>query len=384
MSGGSSYDVIVIGTGGVGSSAILHAARSGLSVLGLDRFPPGHGRGSSHGETRMIRLSYFEHPDYVPLLRHAYRLWDELVNQSGQDLFHRCGLLYMGPPEGGLINGVLSSAAEHGIAIETVNPDQTLSRFPGFEAGEGNVALFEENAGYLRVEDCVVASLREAVKNGAVHRHGETVFGWERDGEGVVVKTDQGEYRASGLIVTAGCWASDLLHDLGLSLRIVRKYLHWFEAPEEIYGEERGCPGFAFDVGGGCFYGFPVHSGDGLKVAEHTGGVTVDDPLEGLPGPEASDDERIRVFLSAHLPAVGGKRLRHAVCHYTMSPDEHYIVDRHPGHNNVVFAAGLSGHGFKCASALGDILVRMLNGRELEVPIDFLGLKRFEKSPQAG
>ena len=373
-----SYDLIVIGTGAVGSSALFHASKQGLRVLGLDRFPPGHDRGSSHGETRMIRLSYFEHPDYVPLLRRAYQLWDELVEQTGQDLFHRCGVFYSGPPECELVKGVLASSAEHKIDLEKLTPEESNSKFPSFSVGENDAVLYEPNAGYLQVEKCIIAYLKEAVQLGAEHRYGESVQKWEKDGEGFVVATDQEQYRTARLIISAGCWANHFLSDLGIPLRVVRKHLHWYGAPADLYGESRGHPCFVFESDG-CFYGFPANSPEGLKVGEHSGGTEIDDPLNGSREPDPADTERVESFLKKHLPGVPPRRTRHDVCFYTRSPDEHFIVDRHPEHENVVFAAGLSGHGFKCSSALGETLVRMVSDREPKARIGFLGMKRFEK-----
>lgn len=373
-----SYDLIVLGTGGVGSAAMYHATKSGLKVLGLDRFPPGHDRGSSHGETRMIRMSYFEHPNYVPLLQRAYDLWDELAERRGENLFHRTGLLYAGPPDSVIIRGVQESAKEHDLDLEVVSHSEQKDRFTGFQWPKEYTALFEPNAGYLRVEDCVIAHVEEAVQEGAEHRHGETILSWKRDGSGILVTTDRGSYHTEKLIVTAGCWANTFLDDLGIHLRILRKHLHWFEALDEPYHESNGCPSFAFDVGGNFVYGFPKNSPEGVKISEHSiYGTEISNPLEDSREPEADDEARIEAALQAHLPGVSLNRLRHEVCFYTLSPDEHFIIDRLPGLENVAFAAGLSGHGFKCASAIGESLVDLVSGKETVSDIRFLGVDRF-------
>ncbi len=373
-----SHDLIVLGTGGVGSAAMYHAAKSGLKVLGLDRFPPGHDRGSSHGETRMIRMSYFEHPDYIPLLKRAYDLWDELAKLRNENLFHRTGLLYAGPPDSVIIRGVQESAREHKLDLEILSHSAQNDRFPGFRWPEEYQALFEANAGYLRVEDCVVAHIEEAIRNGAEHRHGETILNWERDGSGIRVTTDREIYHTEKLIVTAGCWTNSFLKDLGIPLRVLRKHLHWYDAPDEPYLESNGCSSFAFDVDGNFVYGFPKSSPEGVKLAEHSGsGTEIDDPLSDDRKPDPEDTARIESALRSHLPRVNLKRLRHEVCFYTVSPDEHFIIDRHPEFENVAFAAGLSGHGFKCASALGESLVNLVKGKQTASDIGFLGVKRF-------
>jgi sarcosine oxidase len=370
------YDAIVLGTGGVGSSALCHLAGCGLKVLGLDRFPPGHDRGSSHGQTRMIRMSYFEHPDYVPLLRSAYQLWDELEERRGEDLFHRTGLTYFGTADGVIIKGLQSSAREHGLTIETLDPVSAAQRFPAYVAPIGATILHEPDAGYLRVEDCVWAHLAEAKAAGADHRHDETILRWSATDTGVSVETDKGCYDAARLVITAGCWAGELLHDLRVPFRILRKHLHWFAAEPDHFREAGGCPCFFIEFEDGMFYGFPDIDGGGVKVAEHSGGFEIADPLADCREPDPVDIRRVESFMRACMPGVSSVEARQEVCFYTMTPDGNFIVDRHPEHAAVVFAAGLSGHGFKFASVLGKTLAELAMDGKSSVDIGFLGLNR--------
>jgi sarcosine oxidase len=370
------YDVIALGTGGVGAAALYHLANRGVRALGLDRFPPGHDRGSSHGESRIIRRSYFEHPDYVPLLESAYTLWDELAAIRGEALFHRTGQIYFGPPDGVVIPGALASAKKHGLDVQQISLREAEKEYPGYSAPEGATAVFERDAGYLLVEDCVRAHLEEAVKLGARHRHGETVQSWSATNSGVVVETDQGQYSAGRLIVAAGCWSSDLLSELGVRLPILRKHMHWYASDSNDYLESTGCPCFFCEVNGGYFYGFPKRGELGIKVAEHSGGREITDPLSDPRELDPSDVDRIETFLAQCLPGVSLRRTRHEVCFYTMSPDEHFIVDRHPEHDSVVFAAGLSGHGFKFTAALGKALAELALDGVASVDLDFLRLGR--------
>src|SRR5262245_10969008 len=187
----TTYDAIVIGTGGVGSAAALHLAQRGCRVLGLDRFPGGHDRGSSHGHTRIIRMAYFEHPDYVPLLRRSYELWTELEQLREKQLYYPVGLLEVGPPDGIVIPGVFASARQHGLAIDEVDHVTLRERFPGFLLPEGCQAVFESNAGFLLVEECVLAHLDQAIQNGAELRTGESIVEWSADSQGVTVRTDK-------------------------------------------------------------------------------------------------------------------------------------------------------------------------------------------------
>lgn len=369
-------DAIVIGTGGVGSAALYHLAKRGMSVLGLDRFPPAHDRGSSHGQTRIIRKSYFEHPAYVELLSSAYDLWDGLCHEAGQSLFERTGLVYFGDSRGPIIEGVRQSSRCHGIPLERLTENEARERFPGYVCPPDATVLFEPDAGFLRVEDCVRAHLKLAQASGAQTRHGETVVSCEMTTGGVVVTTDKQNYRADRLIVTAGCWSSNVLPGLNLPLRIVRKHLHWFAPAGEQYDLRSGCPCFFYEVQGGYFYGFPDIDHAGVKVAEHSGGTSIRDPLTDTREEEEDDTSRIRSFLTDYLPFVSSVRTRHEVCFYTMTPDEHFIVDQHPDFPNVVFAAGLSGHGFKFASALGKVLAELAIDGRSHVDIEFLRRNR--------
>ena len=370
-------DCIILGTGGVGSAALYHLSRRGARALGIDRFAPGHDRGSSHGETRIIRLAYFEHADYVPLLRRAYELWGELEERRGQKLYHETGLLEVGPSEGTVVPGVLASARRHSLEVELLDPREAERRFPGFRIPEGMAAVFERRAGYLRVEDCVRAHAEEAVRLGARLVTGETVLRWRVDGAGVAVETDRGTHRAARLIVTAGAWAGGLLADLGVRLEVRRKTLLWYRTASAQHREESGGPGFFYETPTGLFYGFP-EIGDGeIKVAEHSGGESVADPLTVDRSLRPSDRLPVEEFLRRYLPGVRADDcVRHAICLYTMSRDEHFVVDRHPDHPQVSFAAGLSGHGFKFTSVLGEVLAGLALDGRTGLPIGFLSCDR--------
>ena len=370
------YDAIVLGTGGVGSAAAWQLARRGARVLGIDRFPGGHDRGSSHGETRVIRQAYFEHSDYVPLLLRAYELWRELEAVSGIDLLHQVGLLQVGPADGGVVPGVLRSAREHGLEVDELSAADAEKRFLGFHIPREYAAVFERKAGYLRVERCVLAHLAAAKECGAEFRFGVTAKSWQADDRDVRVATDQGDFTADKLILTAGPWAPQMLSSLGIPLQVLRKHLYWFANNDASYRQESDCPTYLYEMPGGVFYGFPQIDDLGVKAAEHTGGVSVSDPLTADRSLDPTDLARVAQFLADYLPGVGRQMLRHSVCYYTMSPDGHFIVDRHPASDRVVFAAGLSGHGFKFTSVLGQVLADLALEGQTELPIRFLRLGR--------
>ena len=356
------YDLIVLGTGAVGGAALYHGTRRGLLTLGLDRFPPGHDRGSSHGESRLIRLSYFEHSDYVPMLRRSYELWNAL----DPGLLRRSGILYVGARNGSTLSGVLTSAREHDLYIEEVDP----SDFPQFRVPAGHSALFEPDGGWLPVERCVETHIARAVEAGAEHRWGETVLGWEEMPAGIRLHTSEGEYLAEKLIVAGGAWSSSLLPELQLPLSVERKHLHWFRCEDERYRT-----GFFFETADGEFYGFPARDGR-LKVAEHTGGEPVPDPLGASRETDPEDLARVEGFVAGHLAGVAPERVAHSTCFYTRSPDRHFIVDRPAGTDRVAFAAGLSGHGFKFAPVLGELLVELVTDGTTTLDIGFLSSTR--------
>lgn len=372
----TNYDALVIGTGGVGSAALWQLARRGLRVLGLDRFPGAHDRGSSHGQTRMIREAYCEHPDYVPLVQRAFELWTELEQASGQRLYHEVGLLEIGPPDGMVVPGVLQSAQRHNLNVEPLNHSQVARRFPGFQMDEQDVAVFEPRAGYLLAEPCVLAQQQQARELGAELQTAE-VQSWTAGQDQIVVQTDRESISANRLIVTAGPWARDLLSEIGVPLRVLRKPQNWFATDDSRYQAERGCPAFLIEGAEGIFYGFPQLDARGVKVGEHTGGSEVADPLTVDRGVDLQQRGRVEAFLQRRLPGVTGPATDHSACMYTNSPDGHFLVDRHPAHPQIVFAAGLSGHGFKFAPVLGQALADLAIDGATRLPIDFLKCDRF-------
>ncbi len=384
------FDCIVLGVGGFGSGALYHLARRGVRVLGIEQFGVAHDRGSSHGETRIIRKAYFEHPDYVPLLHRAYDLWHELERETGRQLMHRVGLFIAGSPERESVAGTLHAAALHKLSLERLDPAAARVRFPGYRFHDDFSVLFEPEAGYLEVENCVATHVAAAVARGAQLRTNETVIHWQSDGRHVVVKTETGEYSAASLVITAGPWASQVLGDAfpglgGNLLRVVRKPVFWFAAGD-TYDASRGNSTFFFETPcsletpGGQFYGFPRIDGRTIKMAEHTGGETVVDPLTVDRTHHAADLARVGEFLKEFMPAIDPTPVRYSVCMYTKTPDNHFCIDRHPEWGNVVVGAGFSGHGFKFTSVLGEALADLALAGRTNLPVGFLSLRRFESS----
>ncbi len=392
------FDVIVLGTGGFGSGAAYHLARRGLRVLGLDRFGPAHDQGSSHGETRIIRKAYFEHPDYVPLLLRAYDLWAELEAESQQQLFWQCGLMLAGMPDSEAISGARLSASQHGLTIENLSATAASNRWPGFRVPDSFDVVFEPDAGFLKVEDCVRTHLDRAVAHGATLLFDEPVVSWSSTGREVRVQTTTREFIASSLVITAGSWAASVLADLKLPLQVLRKPVLWFETTSPAYNLDASMPTFYFEMppqvawtpssersdGGvqatseaaSTFYGFPSLDGHVLKVAQHSGGELVADPLLVDRELHDADVRPIANFLRTCLPGVRPQPARHSTCLYTATPDRHFIVDRHPEFPNVVIGCGFSGHGFKFTSVLGSAFADLATSSHTELPINFLSLNR--------
>lgn len=370
------YDAIVIGVGGMGSSALYHFAKRGLRVIGLDRFPTCHKFGSTHGQTRLIRQAYFEHPDYVPMLKRAYTLWEELTAEWSQKLYHEVGVLQAGYPDGRILPGVLESAKLHDLKIQRLTPGDVTKLFPGFVIPENLSAAFEQRAGYLFVEECVKAHTELALRAGATLQTGETVQRWSASPGRVEVQTDRDTYTASHLVITAGSWANDFLGKLKIPLEVVRKSLYWYQTKSDVYQEKRGSPGFIIECATGNFYGFPQIDELGVKVAEHSNGIPVANPLEVDRTEDAAETNQVLGFIRDFMPQVTTQQTRFDTCLYTLSPDRNFIIDRDPDYPHVTFAAGLSGHGFKFATVLGEVLTEMSLGLPTTAPAEFLSASR--------
>lgn len=370
------YDCIVLGVGGFGSAVLYHLARRGLRVLGLEQYGIAHDRGSSHGETRIIRKAYFEHPDYVPLLKRAYTLWQKLPRDgwSGQ-LLNRVGLFLAGAPDSEVVAGTRRAAEAYHLPLEFFTDREAANHFPGFRFTPGSQVVFERDAGYLPVENCIRAHISAAIHRGAGLKTKTRVVSWKATGSTVQVQTEQETFTADRLVITAGPWAGTLLADLGLPLTVVRKPQFWFPVLRNAYNVDVGYPAYFFETDARQFYGFPRMNGQLLKVAEHTGGTVVHDPASVDRDIHPEDLEGIVNFLGQHLPDVSLVPEKHSVCMYTRTPDGHFIVDRHPEYPQVAIGAGFSGHGFKFTSVLGEALADLVVDGQTELPIGFLSLQ---------
>jgi sarcosine oxidase len=371
------FDVIVIGVGGMGSAATCELARRGRRVLALEQFALGHDRGSSHGHTRIIRKAYYEHPDYVPLVCRAFERWYDLEQRQGIHLLSRCPCLSIGRADSTMIAGVRASATLHHLPVESLNAAELRQRFPAFRFREDYEGVLEHSAGFLYVDDCVQAHACEAVRLGATIRDNEPVVSWQAGEREVTVQTATDRYTAARLLITAGPWAGQLLADRGAFLHIMRQVVQWFGTRDDSQFRRDVFPLYITDTPQGHFYGFPVLNANGAKVAQHYGAPELTYPSEIERNIKPEDEERTRAFLREYLPMIDGPCRRASVCIYTLTTDRHFVIDLHPDHANVALAAGFSGHGFKFAPVVGEILADLADKGRTELPIGMFRLQRY-------
>lgn len=373
------YDVVVLGLGGMGSAALRSLAGRGCRVLGLEQFEPGHDRGSSSGGSRMIRQAYFEGPAYVPMLVRAYEMWRAAEHDLGERLLTLTGGAFLGPPESRTVTGSLTAARHWNLPHELLDAAVISRRWPAMSPDPATVAVVEPTAGFVYPERAVVGNCRLAAAAGAEVRTGERVLCWQASAadEGVRVTTTAGSYDAGGLVVTAGPWAPQVLADLGLPLVVERQPQYWFAPDRPEYGVGR-LPVFICELADGVqIYGFPDADGHGPKFgifrldAPPVTADTVDREVH------LEEVARMRRQLAHIVPVAAAAPLAKAVtCLYTTSPDEHFVIDRHPAHPQVVLATGFSGHGFKFVPVVGEILADLVVDGTTRHDIEMFRLSR--------
>jgi sarcosine oxidase len=382
MVSNKSVDVIVVGLGAHGSAAVWQLAKRGTNVLGFDAYAPPHTLGSSHGDTRVIREVYAEHPDYVPIVQRAYGIWRELedaVADSGEpsELLRIVGGLTVGHPEGDGVTGVQRSAEEHNLAIEVLDPSEIRRRWPQFRPRDDMVGTLDPRSGVLFPDKCVAAHLDQAGKAGADLRYNEPVLRWHPDGGGVRVFTDSDEYTADQIVFSAGAWNPGFVSKLKLPLKLERQVLFWFRpaSSPELFSPDNSpnhswewCPGKGI-------YAQPDFGG-GVKIAFHHDGVMFDDPAHIDRTVRDSDERSLRNAFADLIPHLNGRVMKSAVCLYTNTPDHHFLLDWHPGHRNVIICSPCSGHGFKFSAAVGEIIADMATIGDAGYDMSLFGVER--------
>jgi sarcosine oxidase len=375
-----SYDVIVLGLGAMGSSAALHLAERGSRVLGIEQFTAAHELGSSHGGSRMIRQAYFESPEYIPLVLRAYELWRKLERDTDTRLLNITGGLNIGSKDGELVHRTIAASQQHAIPFEVLEGNAINKRFPVIVPRSGDAAVYETNAGYLFPEECIRAHLKTAERAGAELRFEETVLSWSAEEDRVEVRTSKGTYSAGHLVITAGPWANQALGGV-FPLRVTRQVMAWIQPTTGVtpFLPER-FPVFLCEdpMGGFPGYGFPAIDGPegGIKAAIH-GSDVVCTPETLDRGIHEADVQRIVKNLKMRIPALDGAVVRAKTCMYTVSPDEHFVIGVHPAFRSCAVACGFSGHGFKFASVVGEILADLATNGTTVHPIELFSPLRF-------
>ena len=378
------YDVIVLGLGGMGSAAAHHLAARSLRVLGLEQFHPAHDRGSSHGQSRVIRQAYYEAPAYVPLLLRTYDLWRQLERDSGKELLTITGALMLGTENSAVVRGSLRSAREHNLPHELLDASEIRKRFPQFALEPDTVALFEQQGGLVWPEAAIRTHLNLAAQRGATLHFEEEVTNWNASGNGVCVTTARGTYEAGQLVIAAGPWLGKVLAELKLPLQVERQVQFWFEPAQGIEPFRPGrFPVWLWETQDGSHpYGLPAIDGanGGVKVSMHHGGrnpVCTPDTIDRT----VSDEEiaTARGCISARVPALKGRCVRAVTCMYTNTPDGHFLIDRHPSQPQVLIVSPCSGHGFKFCPVVGEIVADLVERGETRHNLEPFRLNRLAK-----
>lgn len=368
------YDLIVVGSGSVGAAAGWYATRAGLKVLMIDRDHPPHTAGSHHGETRLIRHAYGEGARYVPMVLRAQQLWDELEKECGERIMHRCGVLNLGPEGTEFIQNVMQSAEEFHLDVQILRDGDITSRWPQFSVPQGYVGVFEPRSGYLKSELAIKQWVRLAKEAGCAQLFNCEVSRIDEQDGLQTVTTPEGIFQARKLLISAGTWVKTLYPSLPVTP--VRKVFAWHQA-DGRYSENNQFPAFTAEMPDGChYYGFPADN-NAIKIGKHDGGQPISTPEQRKPfGSEAEDGRELFGFLRQFLPGVG-VCLRGESCTYDNSPDEDFIIDTVPNHPDRLMITGLSGHGFKFVSVLGEIAAQFAQGKSSEFDLTPFSFSRF-------
>ena len=372
------YDAIVIGIGGMGSATVYELARRGRRVLGLERYDIPHDLGSSHGVSRIIRLAYWEHPAYVPLLRRAFEQWRALELRCGERLLIVTGSIDAGRHDSRTFAGALHSCAVHSLPHEVLDAAALRGRFPAYQLPPDMAAVYQADGGFVLSERAIVNYVNAAHDLGAEIHAREPVLAWEAAGNGVAVRTAAATYRAARLVLTAGSWTADLVPALRRLAQPERQVMLWVQPRRPELFRPAQFPVFNMEAPEGHYYGFPIFGIPGFKVGRyhHRGEAVHPDAMDRSCHPE--DEAVLREGIRKYFPDGDGPTLSMKTCLFTNSPDEHFIIDRHPALPQVTVAAGFSGHGFKFCSVVGEILAELALEGQSRWDLTLFRLSRFD------
>lgn len=381
------YNTIIWGLGAMGSAALYACAKRGLAVLGIDQFSPPHIFGSSHGDTRIIRQAIGEGEQYTPLALQSYALWKEIENKTGEDLLTITGGLVISKPHVDFFKNTIACAKKYHIAHEILDAQHLRKQFPQFNVTKDDVGFYEFNAGFLRPEKCVETQLALAKEYGAYIHVKEKIEHFSKMSNGnIKIKTNHGEYETKHLIITAGPWLPEILPaPFEKLLTITRQVLFWFDVKGSTADfSYKKFPVFiwkpnATRIGG--FYGFPAINGEqAIKIARGQYGETTDVNTVNRKVSEQEITDMYEQCIAPYLPDVSRQCIRAVTCLYTNTPDEHFIIDKHPSHSNVFVVSPCSGHGFKYSAAIGEGLAEFICEGKSTVDLSDFRIARFSHS----
>ena len=368
--------VAVVGCGAMGAATGWRLAERGVQVVCFDRHSPPHTLGSSHGESRIIRTAYFEGPWYVPLVQEAFPLWRTLEQQSGASLLTMTGALMIGPPSAEAVVGARTAASTHALDAHLLDPDELRRRYPAHVISDDDVAVLDVQAGFLRPEAAVGALIDRMVALGGEIRRGVVVKDVSGQADGVEVATDETRERFDAAVIAAGPWMRDLYP---MPLSVERQVMAWFEIESADWLTPERFPVFIREIDGVGVYGVPTLDGVSVKIARHHSGELTDPENVRREVADAELDP-LRTFAAAHLRGLTARVIRTAVCLYTNTPDEEFVLDLHPGDPRVVVISACSGHGFKFAPVVGDIAADLVCDGRTARDISRFSMARFAKS----
>ena len=372
------FDCLVIGLGGMGSAALFELKKQGLNVMGIEQFSIPHERGSSHGLSRIIRLAYFEHPSYIPLLKRSYILWRELENESSEELLLKTGSIDASLPDDRIFKESLKSCLNHQLNHEVLDGASLRAKFPGYELPKNFKAVYQPDGGILIPEKCIKAFTDMAKKKGAIIKEGEKVLHLEKNPYGIEVTTNKNSYLSKKAVITAGAWTSELIPEFNSILNPVRQVMGWFKTKSEKDFKKEVFPVFNLKAEQGQFYGFPSLDQTGLKIGkwQHRHEKTAPDEL--ITTIDKEDEGVLRTCLKHYFPKANGELLNAKACMFTNTPDEHFLIHQNPK-LPLLSASGFSGHGFKFCSVIGEIIGQIITKGETNYDIDLFSLNRFGK-----
>jgi sarcosine oxidase len=373
------YDIAVIGVGGMGASVVAHAAWRGLSVIGLEQYSLPHRRGSSYGITRILRLGLHEGPTYVPLVFRAVELWKELGQKSGVEMFHNSGSFDVALPDSPIFRGSLAACQKFDIEHEVLDARELHRRFPGVTPDDDMLAVHQPGSGFVLSDASMEAHINLALAAGAQLRGHETVLGWKKKGELFLIETNRAKYLARNLVVTTGAWANKLLPTI--PVKVERQVVGWFQPKEspELFGPQR-MPAWIMDSPEhGHYYGLPIFGIPGFKLSKFFYGDVVD-PSGPLPPPSPQEEDTIRLFLKRYFPKANGPAMTLGATFFENTPDRDFILDHAPGDKNLWLCLGFSGHGYKYVPAIGELMVDLVTTGKSTFDLSPFLLQRFAEA----